>query len=348
MPNPYSDLPAYQFWRRSISNIATHEVDPVVDPRFKIDRSAKVATAGSCFAQNISRQLEAMGFNYFVPENGESLSAQDRAERQFGVFSARYGNLYTTAQLLQLFEEAFGDRQPFDKAWPRPDGRLVDPFRPQVEPAGYAGQDEVADERAHHLEAVRSVFRDAEIFVFTMGLTEAWRSREDGSVFPLAPGVAAGAFDPTKHEFVNFDVNEVSQDLFAFLDKLKAVNPGVKVILTVSPVPLIATFEPRSVLTSTAYSKSVLRVVSDMAIRRFDWVDYFPSYEIITGSHASGRYYESDAREVSHLGVAHAMRCFFDNYVEGRIRPANPTSASTPRSSEGLICDEEAIDAVRA
>jgi len=85
-----------------------------------------------------------------------------------------------------------------------------------------------------------------------------------------------------------------------------------------------------------------------MAVRRYGWVDYFPSYEIITGSHAAGRYYESDAREVSHLGVAHAMRCFFDNYVEGRVRPSIPTVTSAPRSTEGLICDEEAIEAVRA
>ena len=348
MPNPYSNLPAHQFWRRSISNVAAHDVDPVVDPRFKIERTAKVATAGSCFAQHISRRLRAMDFNYFVPENGEDLPAEAREGRQFGVFSARYGNLYTTAQLLQLFQEAFENRRPIDTAWPRPDGRMVDPLRPQVEPAGYGTAGDVAAERARHLEAVRSVFRDADVFVFTMGLTEAWRSREDGSVFPLAPGVAAGAFDPARHEFVNFDVADVARDLFAFLDALKAINPGVKVLLTVSPIPLIATFEPRSVLTSTAYSKSVLRVVADMAIRRYDWVDYFPSYEIITGSHAAGRYYESDAREVSHLGVAHAMRCFLDNYVEGRVRAASPPATAAPVSNAGLICDEETIDAVRA
>jgi len=346
--SPYSDLPAHQFWRRSISNVAPHEVDPVVDPRFKIDIEARVATAGSCFAQHISRRLSGMGFNYFVPENGEGLPAEAREGRQFGVFSARYGNLYTTAQLRQLFEEAFGRRRPRDSAWLRRDGRLVDPFRPQVEPAGFVAQIDVAEARTQHLDAVRSVFRDSDVLVFTMGLTEAWRSRKDGSVFPLAPGVAAGQFDPGLHEFVNFDVDEVSRDLFAFLDGLKAINPGVKVILTVSPVPLIATFEPRSVLTSTVYSKSVLRVVADMATRRHDWVDYFPSYEIITGSHAGGRYYEDDAREVSHLGVAHAMRCFFDNYIEGRARPLTPARPPAPLSNASLICDEKMIDAVRA
>lgn len=349
MANPYSDLPDHQFWRRSISNVAPHEVDPVVDPRFRIERSARVATAGSCFAQHISRRLSAIGFNYFVPENGSELSEEERQARHYGVFSARYGNLYTTAQLNQLLEEALGRRVPLDRAWTRPDGRFVDPLRPQIEPAGFATAGEVAEDRAHHLRAVRSAFLESDVFVFTLGLTEAWRSREDGTVFPLAPGVAAGAFDPAKHEFVNFDVDGVARDLFAFLDALKDANPGVKVILTVSPIPLIATYEPRSVLTSTVYSKSVLRVVADMALRRYDWVDYFPSYEIITGSHAGARYYEADAREVNHLGVAHAMRCFFENYVAGgRKRTADARPAAASSSGSGVICDEETIDQVRA
>jgi len=347
MANPYSGLPDFQFWRRSISGVAPHEVDPVVEPRFRIDRASKVATAGSCFAQHISRRLSASGFNYFVPENGSDLPDDERQARHYNVFSARYGNIYTTAQLRQLLDETLATRRYQDRAWVRPDGRLVDPLRPQIEPAGFATAFEVGEARARHLEKVRSVFLDSDIFIFTLGLTEAWRSRGDGTVFPLAPGVAAGDYDPARHEFVNFDVGGVADDLFAFLDGLKAANPNVRVILTVSPVPLIATFEPRSVLSSTVYSKSVLRVVADMAIRRYDWVDYFPSYEIITGSHAGARYYEEDAREVNHLGIAHAMRCFFDNYVTGRKRAGTAAPAVSQSSQAGLICDEEMIDSVR-
>jgi hypothetical protein len=348
MANPYSGLPDHQFWRRSISSVAPHEVDPVVDPRFRIGQSARVATGGSCFAQHISRRLSANGFNYFVPESGSELSDEVRQARHYGVFSARYGNVYTTAQLRQLMEEALGLRRPLDRAWTRPDGRLVDPLRPQIEPAGFATAVEVVEDRARHLRAVRSVLFDSDIFIFTLGLTEAWRSREDGTVFPLAPGVAAGDYDPARHEFVNFDVEAVAGDLFVFLAGLKTANPKVKVILTVSPVPLIATFEPRSVLSSTVYSKSVLRVVADMAIRRHDWVDYFPSYEIVTGSHAGARYYEDDAREVNHLGVAHAMRCFFENYIEGQQRSSKAVPTTVAPSQTGLICDEEMIDSVRA
>lgn len=352
MTSPYSALKDYQFWRRSVSRTEVHLFDPVVKPRFQIAAEAKVATAGSCFAQNISRRLREIGFNYFVPESGDHLPADQRTAQNYGIFSARFGNIYTTRQLHQLFMEAFGERTPAEQAWRRPDGRYVDPYRQQVEPDGFGSVEDVALDRARHLIAVRRMFLEADIFIFTMGLTEAWRSKVDGSIFPLAPGVVAGEFDPERYEAVNFDVAEVYADLARFLDQLKLVNPDVKVLLTVSPVPLIATFEDRNVLCSTTYSKSVLRVVADMVTRAYPWAEYFPSYEIFTGSNTGGLYYEADHREVSRIGVAHAMRCFLGNYVvQESTTPAGASPLTTalrdPAISSSTVCDEEMIDAVR-
>lgn len=351
MSNPYQAFEDYRFWRRSVSRTEPHLFDPVVAPRFAIAAGDRIATAGSCFAQHISRKLGEIGFNYFVPEDGAALEAAERRRRNYGVFSARFGNLYTTTQLRQLFEEACGARVPHERAWRRPDGRWIDPYRPQIEPDGFGSAEEVLRERATHLDYVRQAFTECDVLVFTLGLTEAWRSTRDGSVFPIAPGVVAEGVDRADYEPVNFELHEVAADLAAFLERLRATNPSVRVLLTVSPVPLIATFEDRNVLVSTTYSKAVLRVAADMTIRRFDWVDYFPSYEIITGSNNGGRYYEADHREVNRLGVAHAMRCFVKNYVAGR-RGAEAAGAIAPAlrdttKSDFIVCDEEVLDLLR-
>ena len=186
--NPYASGQDYQFWRRAVSRTEAHLVDPVTHPKFTLTRTDRIATAGSCFAQHISRRLDALGFNYFVPEAGDGLEPEERARRQYGVFSARYGNLYTVQQLNQLFREAMHGERKHETAWQREDGRYVDPYRPTVAPEGYASPGEVAEARAEHLGHVRQVFAEADIFVFTLGLTEAWRSREDGAVFPLGAG----------------------------------------------------------------------------------------------------------------------------------------------------------------
>jgi hypothetical protein len=194
------------------------------------------------------------------------------------------------------------------------------------------------------------MFEECDVFVFTLGLTETWRSKIDGTVYPLAPGVSGGSFDPGRHEFANLDVHDVLGDMEAFLAGLKSINPAAKVILTVSPVPLIATYEDRNVLVATSYSKSVLRVVADMLWREHSWVEYFPSYEIITGSYNDSLYYESDYRGINKLGVDHAMRCFLEHYTSGLAKtpPIEAIEAIEVAAPAGdVVCDEEAIDQVR-
>ena len=347
MPHPYSDLPPHQFWRHAVAGVEPFLLDPVVSTRFRIAPVDRVATAGSCFAQHIARQLSASGFGYFVTEAGAHLPPEARREYGYGVFSARFGNIYTTRQLLQLFSECFSGRQAAESAWRSADGRWVDARRPQVQPGGFASVDAVSADRAIHLDAVRRMFRDCDVFVFTLGLTEAWTSTLDGTVFPLAPGVAGGHHDPERHAFVNFGIAEVLGDLSAFLDGLKALNPAVRVVLTVSPVPLIATYEPRHVLVSNTASKSILRVAAEEAWRRYEWVEYFPSYEIITGNFNDSAYYEADYRGVNAQGVDHAMRCFARHYTgAGRGPRAGgvPAAPFSDESLDGLVCDEEAID----
>lgn len=348
MANPYSRLPSYNFWRRGVSSFNRNEFDPVTNVRFKIGKLDKVATAGSCFAQHISRHLAQIGFNYFVAETGAGLNSNERAKRNFGVFSARYGNIYTARQLAQIFREVFHGATMNETAWLRPDGRYVDPYRPQIEPAGYANPDEVYAARKEHLSFVRKILEEADVFVFTLGLTESWMLKSDQSVFPLAPGVAGGDFDPDRYAFVNFSVPEVEADLHFFLTELRKINPKIKVLLTVSPVPLMATYEDRNVLVATTYSKSVLRVAAETMLRTYDFVDYFPSYEIITGSYNFGMYFAEDAREVNDLGVSHAMRVFLANYAEGKTRRPReaPVVSSEQKSQFNIICDEEAIETV--
>lgn len=350
--NPYAHVSDYQKWRRAVSLCESARIDPIVAPKFAIANDMKVATAGSCFAQHIARQISELGFNYFCPEGGEGLSEEERKRDQYGVFSARYGNLYTVHQLRQLFREAVHGDAKAHIVLERSDGMFVDAFRPNVSPEGFETAEQVHAAREKHLAQVHRVFSEADVFVFTLGLTEAWREVKSGHVLPLAPGVVGSPVDDTSYEFYNFDVDEIRSELERFVVEFFELNPEAKILLTVSPVPLIATYEDRHVIVSTTYSKSVLRVAVEGVASRHANVDYFPSYEIITSSATSDRYYEDDRREVSKLGVAHAMRCFVDAYTSGRMTSAHPNGLmeggqSQYESMASVICDEEEIDQPR-
>lgn len=346
MSHPYKELPAHHFWRDSISAVEKFDIDPAVNSKFRIRPTDKIVTIGSCFAQHLSKALEKNGFKYLVTEAGLGLSEEERLKRNYGVYSARYGNVYTARQFRQLLEEAFGEGEPFEKVWVDPGtGKYIDPYRPNIEPMGFNCESSLRESRRIMLKAVRKMVREGDVLVYTLGLTEAWMSKLDGWVFPVVPGAAGGAFDEDRHCFVNFRINEVMEDLSEALGRVKRINERMKVILTVSPVPLIATFENRSVLTSTVYSKSVLRVAAEEMAKSHDWVQYFPSFEVIAGAPTFSSYYASDLRQVRRSGVSHVMRLVMEHLVEKEASEevGGKGDFVSPSWSE-VVCDEEAID----
>ena len=348
--NPYRDLPAERFWRKAVAGVPPFAVDPGPRDVFRIARTDRVATAGSCFAQRVSQALARGGFRYYVTETApDGMTEAQLSARQYGTFSARYGNLYGPRQFVQLFDRAFGAFEPELKAWRREDGRFVDPFRPTIEPDGFADEAAVIEARDHHLARVRELFETLDVLVVTLGLTEGWRCRADGAALSLAPGVAGGRFDPEEVAFVNANTAEVIADVSGFLDRLWSVNAAARVVLTVSPVPLIATYRDQHVLVANAHSKAVLRAAAGEVCERGDpRLVYFPSYEIITSHTNGGRYYEEDQRSIAEAGVAHVMRAFMASLspgsVERREPPPSPASEAEFAGTAGVICDEETIE----
>lgn len=352
--HPYVSLPDRAYWRRGVSNVAPGALDPIEGIKLRITREDKVATAGSCFAQHIARYLSTSGFTYYVSEQAHPLLSEDLAKtHNYGMFTARYGNLYTTRQFLQLIRRAYGEFTPIEDIWREADGTFLDPFRPNIQPGGFQSEGELRGDRDQHLAAVRDACENADVFIFTLGLTEAWVSRDDGAVFPLCPGVSGGAFDPERYAFHNFSVEEVAADLLEAIGALRKVNPKVRVLLTVSPVPLVATATEAHVVTATTYSKAVLRVAAQKAIESHADVFYFPSYEIITAPSTRGAYFAEDARSVTEEGVAHVMGLFLRHVAEGADTPA-PTAKAKPREDAfskkmgelaQVLCDEEMLDA---
>lgn len=337
--HPYADLPPKAFWKKAIAERHFLDLEGLAEP-IRLTRADRIATAGSCFAQHIGNRLQGAGAHYLDYEPAPAGWSQGDARRHgFGVYSGRYGNIYTTRQLLQLTREALGETPFSPVVWER-DGRHFDAMRPSVDPVGQASPEDVALLRRAHLDAVARLLRDLDVLVFTLGLTETWEDAETGQVFPTAPGTLAGHHDPARTRFVNLRHRDVVADLEAFHALLKSVNPGARMILTVSPVPLTATASGRHVLPATTYSKSVLRAAAgDFAEDHAD-VSYFPSYEIITAPAAGGMFFNRDLRSVNGSGVDYVMKTFF-SVLEGFDGAAQP--AADIHDLE-LICEEGALE----
>lgn len=332
--HPYRDIPVFQNWRKSVVGTPIAEVDPVVQFPFKIGPQDRVATAGSCFAQHLAKALSRSGLNYYVPEKGP-------INQGYGLYSARYGNIYTTLQLSQLIDRAYGRLIPKDVAWTRLDGFYADPFRPEIPISPNSSVKEIEEDRQKHLNFVRETIEGMDYFVFTLGLTECWIAASDGTAFPIAPGVAAGSFSEG-YEFCNLDEQLTYMHLKNAIINIRNVNPNVKVILTVSPVPLMATYEKRHVIVSTVLSKAILRVAAERACSELPDVAYFPSYEIITGSFNRGTYFDEDLRSVRPEGVEHVMRLFLKHATTSEFIESDIERQI--REDNDILCAEEMLD----
>lgn len=353
-PHPYADVADRALWRRSIAS-GFAPADMCRSERPLITREDRVASAGSCFAANMVPFLEQNGLNYLRTEPRHPALSQIPPELlSYDKFSAAYGNIYTVRQLLQLFRRCLGKFKPIEDRWHLEHG-VVDPYRPGMR--YYAQSDrEFSALNDQHLSAVAEMFRQATVFILTLGLTEAWISASDGAVFPACPGTVAGRFDPTQHLFRNFTVTEVSADLDALISEVRELNPEIRFVLTVSPVPLVATAGRDHVINASTYSKSVLRVAAQQAMEAHPAVDYFPSYEIITGPQTGIDYFDSDRRSVSKLGVTTVMESFLSlcetcsdstrGQPQGSKQPHTPAARSAALSSRiaEAECEEAMAD----
>jgi hypothetical protein len=263
------------------------------------------------------------------------------------MYSARYGNIYTVRQLLQLTQEVAGEWTPQNYIWEK-NGKFYDALRPAVEPEGLDSAEEVVEHRQFHISRVKELFESLDLFIFTLGLTEMWVHKESGTVYPTCPGTLVGEFDDNLYEFKNAQFGEIVKDFNEFQNALKKIRSEkpFKVLLTVSPVPLTATASGKHVLMSTVYSKSTLRSVAGQLSTNQGHVDYFPSYEIVTNPRMHSTAFADNLRSVRDESVEVVMRHFFSEHSV-LLEKANNlgSNGSSCKTLEDVQCEEALMEA---
>lgn len=343
--NPYSDLPPTAFWRSGVAEEDPFDISNLYAKKFEIGPKARIAAAGSCFAQRVSQFLKRSGYRVIDAEPAPGRLPTDVAQSfGYGMFSARYGNIYTLVQLLQLLREATGEITPTDAdlAWHHPDGGYIDAMRPAVEPQGLPSIADLRESRAAHLEKVRQVFQDMHVLVYTLGLTETWRNDATGLVYPSAPGVFGTPDTPDTYRLWNTTFPDNLNAFKTFHRTVKKLRGGRKLryVLTVSPVAMTATATGNHILAANTYTKSLLRTVAGHLADTNAYVDYLPSYEIVINQAARSGFYDSNLRTIRPQGVDAAMKLFFDQHPV----LADTGPAPDDVSEDDVQCEEAVLE----
>lgn len=265
-----------------------------------LDRSAAVASMGSCFAREIKEQLVRRGFHYLQTENNLWSSHA----------SCSWERVYSVANACQILDYSLSGAVASERIYPHRDKHL-DLWRNKV---AYDTRGEAEQDIARHVEASRAALEKAELFILTLGQNEVWRSRSAGWFYagrPPGPLVDSGEAVLTR-----LSVEENVRCLDRFLGTLRGMNPRARLLLTLSPVPSLATFYDENVVQRSVWNKSILRAaIGSFLESQREVVEYFPSYEIVQCWR--GNPFLADNRHVKPEVVDAVMASFFETFAPG-------------------------------
>jgi hypothetical protein len=150
--------------------------------------------------------------------------------------------------------------------------------------------------------------------ILTLGLHEVWHDAETGLHLNATPPRAAVHAAPGRYTvgILGYKANlRALEDVRA---AIVAKRPGVRFIVTVSPVPLDLSFTHPDPLVATMRGKAMLRTVAQAFVDTHDDADYFPAYEMIASSRRAVAY-EGDARHVTSSAVGSVVAAFLRAYL---------------------------------
>ena len=249
-----------------------------------ISRATRVVAIGSCFARYFILWLAEHGFNESIPQSPYNALL-------------RFGSLLESpASIAQQFRWAFGELDDNAVVW-------IDKNK------------EVFEASEERRQLVRDTLLATDVVILTLGLSEVWYDRVTGE--PLWRALPVDQFDPERHVF---RVETMAQTLqwLETIERLRARHvPDMKIIFTVSPVPLGVTFRPVSALTANSASKAIVRAALDEFLRNHQEevgrrAFYFPSYELATNYFIDP--YGPDNRHISPTVAAGIIHYFVKHY----------------------------------
>jgi hypothetical protein len=247
-----------------------------------IGPDTNIVAFGSCFAANIGRYLASLGFQVTTEREGTAY-IQRIADGLVNVFA-----------ILQQFEWAWENRVPTVELW-----------------HGWKAEEYGYDEEVRL--ATKKLFDEADVFVLTFGLSEVWYDEPTGEVFWRA--VPQDKFDAARHKFRVATIDETLTGLNRIRDLIREHRPDAKIIYTLSPIGLTATFRPVSCVTANAASKALLKACIDQLYREVRPIDanfyYFPSYEVVLAGFSEP--FKDDLRH-PHIHVLNCNMKAFERY----------------------------------
>ena len=291
--------------RSARARIDSGVVIPEWKPSFEISPDDTIFAVGSCFARNVEKALiQRKAQVTSVDPNNEVLEI--RTNLLTGLL-----NKYNPISIHQELEWASGHTSFPEGNWMEFNGKYYDlTLRDQAR----KGSLEMLHSRQVQLQNYFQQAFSADVVILTLGLTETWFDRTTRTALAEVPSPRLLKAFPERFgcKLLKYsDCEVVLNSIYALLKQYGKAT--VKIIVTVSPVPMERTFSGQDIIVANMMSKSILRSAAGAFAVASEGVDYFPSYEAVILSNPKYAW-EPDRRNVSEAIVASIMNEFTQRY----------------------------------
>jgi hypothetical protein len=227
----------------------------------KITHRSSILSIGSCFSTMIGEKL---------------------AERKFPVLNNPFGTIFNPLSIANLLEDSALEMPVNTDLMLVRDGLYLH-FGMHSDVVAYS-QDSLERLIQKKQQQVKNSLEHASLLLVTFGTAWVYEYGEKGQIVANCHKQPADLFEKRL-----LHPDEIQKAFSSFLNILREINPNIRVILTVSPVR-----HTRDGIPENQLSKSVLRLAAHDLTETYDFVSYFPSYEIMMDELRDYRFYKED------------------------------------------------------
>lgn len=134
------------------------------------------------------------------------------------------------------------------------------------------------------IEKARVMLKSARWFIITWGTAWVYQLKDSTDIVANCHKTPQNNFNKSLLES-----KEIIEDFTRFYKALKQYNPGIQIILTISPVRHI-----KDTLPLNNVSKSIIRIAAHLLSQEHSDIHYFPAYEIMLDELRDYRFYKED------------------------------------------------------
>lgn len=280
---------------------------PTITPKFKIPKGSKIFTIGSCFAREIegrvSNEYKMCISDFKLPEHpfktyhwGTLPVSHLLNEYNLGTIHQRIDSACNNTEIAGGLVERYGEfKDLLLHIWAEPKSKdVINSFRTLI-------------------NEFYTNIKTADVIVITLGLIECWYDTVDCIYLNTAPSQSDINNEPSRYHFCELSYEDTTSLLNKCISQINKNNPNTKILLTVSPVPLEATFSGNNCIMASFSAKAILRASINHVVDIYDNVDYFPSYEIVQSRGCAG--FTEDNTHVNSESVDAVFKVF-NNYFD--------------------------------